>query len=81
MAFVKALSSAELPLDLRIKSRRVTAGRGRALSAMLSVRDVALAGALATTKVTPALAEELQSRPALRKELRRAIAKSSQSSV
>ena len=43
---------------------------------MLSVRDVASARALTTRKLTPALARELQSRTALRKELRRIIAES-----
>ena len=41
---------------------------------MLSMRDLALARALATTQLNPALARKLQSKPALRNELRRAIA-------
>ena len=41
---------------------------------MISARDVALSRALATLKLTHALTRELQSEPALLKELRRVIA-------
>ena len=40
---------------------------------MMSAKDVALVKALATMKMTPAVAKELKSSPAVLKELRRAI--------